>query len=87
MKKYIQNSEIVATELDDSLMMMSIEFGKYFELNTVSKRIWEILEQLNSIDSIVTVLLEEYDVTKVQCEQEVRIHIEELLSKGIIIEK
>ena len=83
-QKYQCNPEIVATELDDSLMMMSIEEGKYFELNPVSKRMWELFEEPNTFDGVVSILLEEYEVSKADCEEQVKQHIDELLVKKII---
>lgn len=86
MEKYIQNTEIVATELDESLMMMSIEHGKYYELNSVSKRIWELFETPNTKEGVISSLLKEYDITRESCEIELDKHIEELLSKKIIFQ-
>ncbi len=84
--KFQRNSEVVATEMDGSLMMMSIELGKYFELNPVSKRIWELLETPVSLSGICDVLLKEYEVTPEQCKMEVESHLNELSKKKLIYE-
>ena len=86
-QKYIQNPELVATELDGSLMMMSVEEGKYFELNPVSKRIWELFEKENSFTGVVNTLLEEYEVSREDCETQVEEHIVVLLKKKLLHKK
>ncbi|MDB4834957.1 PqqD family protein [Cyclobacteriaceae bacterium] len=83
--KFVQNKEILTTELDDSLMMMSIQAGKYFELNPVSKRIWELVESPQSEAEIVKQLLDEFDVSEEQCKQEVAEHLSILKAKHILL--
>ena len=83
-EEFQQNSEIIVTEMDGSLMMMSIEEGKYFELNPVSKRIWELLEEPSTVEFVCGRLLEEFEVLEEQCEAEVVSHFNELYSKKII---
>lgn len=85
-KKYQRNADILVTEMDGSLMMMSIEVGKYFELNPVSKRIWELFETPNSIEEVVEVLLTEYEISKEDCEKEVITHVDTLIDEKIILE-
>ncbi len=82
--KYVQNKDILTTELEDSLMMMSIEQGKYFELNPVSKRIWELVDEPKTQEEIIAILLSEFDVTKDQCRTEVSEHLSLLENKKII---
>lgn len=66
-------------------MMMSVEQGKYFELNPVSKRIWEILENPHSKSNVVAVLMEEYDVSLEQCNKEVSSHLDILIQNNIAL--
>lgn len=82
-QKYYRNDDVIVTEMDGSLMMMSVEEGKYFELNPVSKRIWEILETPSTLSDIIDVLLNEYEVSIDQCESEVATHLELLINNRI----
>ena len=83
--RYKRNDDILATEMDGVTIMMSIEEGKYFELSTVSTRIWELLESPLSINDICESLLSEYDVSEEKCRLEVINHLEELKYKKIIL--
>ena len=45
MAKYIRNSRTISGRLHDELVMMDMEKGKYFSLNPVATRIWDLLEK------------------------------------------
>ncbi len=87
MKKYIRNNKTIADKLHDELVMMDIDMGKYFSLNPVATRIWDLLEQPLSIEEICKVLLEEFEVNKEQCIKEVQEHITEMKKLGLIFEE
>lgn len=69
--KISQSDEIISTDLDGKLVMMSIENGEYYALDAVSKRIWELIEQPTHVHSICQTLLSEFDVDNKDCEREV----------------
>ena len=83
--KYVQNKEIFTTDLQESLMMMSVQAGKYFELNPVSKRIWELVEQPQTEEQIIAKLLEEFEVSEEECRTDVSEHLELLQNKKILL--
>ena len=78
MEKYYRNNQIIDGSLEDNLVMMHIEKGKYFGLNPVGKRIWEIIEQPSSFTEITEILRAEFEVTPEQCESEVREFLEKM---------
>lgn len=55
----------------DVIVLMSVGDGKYFELNQVGTRIWQLLEQPASIADLVDQLLREFDVARSPCEADV----------------
>jgi len=42
--KFVRNKRLLASRMDDEIVMMHPESGKYFALNPVAARIWELLE-------------------------------------------
>jgi len=83
-KRYIRNLKTISGRLHDEMVMMDIEQGKYFSLNPVATRIWELLEEHADSDTICNKLLDEYDVNPDQCRAEVSQVLEELLGMGLI---
>ena len=52
MKKYQRNKNTVASKLDDELVMIDIDLGKYFSLNQVASSIWDCLDSPKTHDEI-----------------------------------
>ena len=80
-----QKENIDASELDGEKVMMNFEKGKYFVMNDIGSRIWDILNTPTSVNKIVLILLSEYDVDQETCEKTViefleRVYDEELIN-------
>jgi hypothetical protein len=84
LKKYIRRKEVISGKLDEELVMMDIEKGKYFALNPVATRIWDLLENVLSLEDLCDLLMEEYDVNKKQCHEEVEEHLKEMVKMKLI---
>lgn len=69
--KICQSKEIDATDLNEEKVMMNLDKGRYFALNPVGSRIWDIIEKEICVSEIVNVLLNEYDIDKESCEKSV----------------
>ncbi|MEE4176004.1 MAG: HPr-rel-A system PqqD family peptide chaperone [Bacteroides sp.] len=83
---YYRNPETISGALHDQLVMMDIKQGKYFALNPAATRIWELLENPLSLDALCKALLEEFDVSPDQCQQDVKEHLAEMQRLGLIRE-
>jgi len=82
--KYLRNSKTISGRLDDELVMMDIEQGKYFSLNPVATRIWELLDNPMTLLDICMVLTYEYEVKEERCRQETREYLEEMVRMNLI---
>lgn len=79
-----QSKEIDATDLDGEKVMMNLDLGKYFSLNPVGSRIWELMENEISIEEIIKTLLNEYNVDKQVCEKSVIEYLDKLKNANLI---
>ena len=84
MSKYLRNSKTISGRLHDELVMMDIEKGKYFSLNPVATRIWELLENPLTIKELCSLLMDEYEINADQCKAEVEDHLKEMIKLGLI---
>lgn len=80
----VRKDDMVATEMDGETVMMSVQQGKYYALDPVASRIWELIEKPTRIGAILDALTAEYDVDRAVCERDVMPFIETLLVEGII---
>jgi len=58
-------------DLEGEIGMMHIEKGKYYGLDSVGSRIWELMNTPKTIDTIIQTLLEEYKVDVETCKDHV----------------
>jgi PqqD family protein of HPr-rel-A system len=85
-KKYTRNNDTIQGRLNDELVMMDIEKGKYFSLNPVATRIWDLLEKPLTVDELCQSLTEEYEVEEAECHAEVQELLDEMMKMGLIHE-
>ncbi|MFZ2403632.1 MAG: PqqD family peptide modification chaperone [Methylobacter sp.] len=83
-EKIQRADDFLGAVVGDELLMMSIEKGSYYSLNSIGARIWELLESPIGIDGLVARLTEEYNVPVDTCRQEVARFIEALRERGLI---
>ena len=83
--KYTRNSRTISGRLHDELVMMDLEQGKYFSLNPVATRIWDLLEKEKTLDELCALLTEEYDVESNQCMDEVGELLSGMEGLGLVV--
>lgn len=86
MAKYIRNSQTLSGRLSDELVMMDINKGKYFSLNKVATRIWDLLEKPLDLKELCEILEKEYEVDEELCQKEVKEHLVEMIKFGLVTE-
>lgn len=81
--KLVRLPDLVASEMDGDLVMMSIEHGSYFGISGVGTRVWALLEQPISIVEISAEIGREFDVDAATCEADMLAFAEALLEHGV----
>lgn len=62
--------EQIASELGGEAVILNLATGMYYGLNEVGARVWELIQQPCTFDSIFHTLLTEYDVDPDLCKQD-----------------
>ena len=63
--------ELLYSKIGDEIVLLTIESGKYFKVDAVGSRIWEIIKEPISIEKVLTQLVEEYEVSLTDCKKDV----------------
>ena len=85
MNSVIQRSpEIVHSDMDGEIVMMSIEQGEYYGIDAIGSEIWSMLEEARTIQDICAALCERYDVDESVCQQDVIRFLEQMVERKII---
>ena len=85
--KYLRNNKTISGRLHDEMVMMDIEQGKYFSLNPVATRIWDLLEDPLTEGQLCGFLVEEYEVEAEQCREEVEELLAQMVKLGLVVEE
>ncbi|HEV7287637.1 PqqD family peptide modification chaperone [Sphingomonas sp.] len=75
---------LLSAAVGDELLMMSAAEGKYFNLNDVGSRIWELLAQPVSAEKLVAALTAEYDVDADTAREHVADFLAALRERGLV---
>lgn len=74
----------VSTLLQGEVVILNVKSGKYYNLNPVGSRIWELIEQPASILSIVDAIAGEYDVERERCAADVDNMLRAMHAAGLV---
>lgn len=64
-------SSAVSADLEEEAVILDTASGEYYGLNEVGARIWVLLQEPITFSALVDALLEEYEVDRNRCEEEV----------------
>ncbi len=82
--RIVRNNDLLTSDMDGDLVMLSIENGKYYGMNAIGRRIWLLLDKPMAVGEVCDVLTSEFAVSRAQCEQDVLPFIVKLIEKNII---
>jgi len=79
-----RSPEPVSSEIDDDLVILSVERGRYYGTEVVGQRIWTLLAAPICVDNLCDALMAEFKVERAICEQEVLAFLSQLQAEGLI---
>lgn len=82
--RLIHNEAIVFTKLDDTIVMMDMEKGHYYELDPLGTRIWLLLERGLSVAEVCDTMMEKYEITPEICHEDTLTFLNELNRMKIV---
>ena len=63
--------QLNVTDLSGEKVMIDFESGKYFMIKGAGNDIWDLIQEEITVEDIIEKLLEEYDVSRQECEESV----------------
>lgn len=84
MELLTRNSELISATVDDDLVMMSLTKGEYYGISGVGARIWELLAEPTTLDSLVDTICAEYKVDPQVCRADVEEFVTRLGDLGLV---
>ena len=79
-----RSSDIIASEVDGEVVMMSVDKGMYFGMDSIGGDIWKKLEEPKTISRICEELNQEYAAELNTIQKDVNLFMKDLLDQNII---
>ena len=71
--------------LDDEAVILSLKKGVYYSLNPLGNRIWSLIQKPVKVGKVRDILLEEFDIDKETCEEDLLSLLSDLKNEGLIV--
>lgn len=83
-RHFVAIKEHLYSDLNGEAVILSMKNGKYYGLNEVGRRIWNVIKEPANLDEIQARILDEYEVDEETCYREVSSFLQKMLSEGLI---
>lgn len=80
-------NNFVSAELDEEIILMDLGSSDYIGMNPTTSQIWKLLEHPKTLATLVSELIEIYDVSPQQCETDIRPILVDMLERNFIHEQ
>ena len=84
MERFIQNKAIVQSKIGEEVVMLDMDSGFYFGLNSVASVIWRLLANEISFEALIDQLMAQFDVERSLCEADTKELLDQMVEKNII---
>ena len=78
-------TDFLHANLDGEMVLMHIETAEYYGMDKTTTHIWEILEEIMSLDQLINKLVSIYEVDSDICQSQVQPVLEDMLDKKFLL--
>jgi hypothetical protein len=79
-----RRGEPLAARVDDDLVMLDPVRSRYFALDATGRRVWELLGEPRSVESLCAALQDEFEVSAQTCRTDVVTFLQQMADAGLV---
>jgi hypothetical protein len=83
-EQFAVHPSVIARELSGETVLLNLESGIYYGLDAVGTRVWQLLVQGCTVDSVCGTMIDEYDVAPELLRADVVRLVGDLRERGIV---
>ena len=83
-KKVTFADTVFAQEVDGEMVLLDMNSENYFGLDAVGTDIWQAMQENDSLEKVLEVLLEQYDVKEDVLKKDLMTFVEKLEESGLV---
>ena len=84
-KRILRPGNVLTHSIDGETVILNLDNEKYFTLDTVATRFWEVVLEYGDGEEAVDALLEEYEVDRTTLVADMRRWTEEVIELGLLV--
>lgn len=84
-KKFNTSENAIVQEMGDGIVILNLNTERFYELNEVGKRFWELLTDHQDYLTALNILQDEYEVAAEQLQEDMTQLLEDLIKSELII--
>jgi len=86
-RRIVPAADVLSQTVVGESVLLDLRSEKYFGLNPVGTRVWELLQETGDVAELQARLLAEYDVAPEQLERDLHHLLERLVRAGLVEER
>lgn len=83
--KCVRTENILSSEIDDEVVLMSMDTDKYYGLDPIASRIWKLLQQPCTLRQMCEKLMTEFKVDARTCQRDVLEFVQKLADAQLVM--
>lgn len=83
--RYTPKADVVARTVADEMILLDLETGIYFTLNSVGASIWRALESGADRQATIEAIVEQYEVDTETATADYDEYVEALVAEGLLV--
>ncbi|MEL7133586.1 MAG: PqqD family protein [Pseudomonadota bacterium] len=81
---FVAKPDVMDCDIGGDRALLDLQTNTYFTLNPTASEIWMALSERKSVDELVGVITEAFDVTEAQCRQDIEALLADMHAANII---
>ncbi|ADQ66755.1 coenzyme pqq synthesis protein d (pqqd) [Halogeometricum borinquense DSM 11551] len=82
-KTVVASADVVAADVGGERLLLNLDTGLYHGMNPVGTRIFELIDEPQTVEAVAAAIEEEYDIESEVAAADVREYVETLVDAGL----
>jgi hypothetical protein len=84
LNRVVKSPDVLSQEVDGETVLLDLDGESYFGLDKTGTRIWQLLDEHETVSAVYEQLLSEFDVDEDTLRKDLHEHLEALKQAGLI---
>ena len=81
---YIAQSDVVDCDIGGDRALLHLETNTYFTMNATASALWLGLSEPKSLDDMIEIVTEKFDVSDAQCRSDIEALVEQMVEANVV---